>query len=91
MPLFKCTDVGGVLQGLADIVQPVVERVFAEIIHGERVAVRAAVYPLCVQIDGNFYRLHRLRCGKQCFGGGFIHLRGQDAVFEAVAVKDIAE
>ena len=46
MPLFKCTDVGGVLQGLADVIQPVVERVFAEIVHGERVAVRAAVYPL---------------------------------------------
>ena len=79
------------LQGLADVIQPVVERVFAEIVHGEQVAVRAAVYPLCVQIDGNFYRFRRLRRGKQCFGGGFFHLRGQDAVFEAVAVKDVAE
>ena len=53
MPRFKGANLVGVLQGLPDVVEAVIERVFAEAVHAEGVTRRAALDGLRVQIDFN--------------------------------------
>ena len=83
MPRFKGADFGGVLQRLPDVVEAVVERVFAEAVHAEGVTRRPALDGLRFQIDFYRNRLRRLCRGQERFGVGSADLCGQDAVFEA--------